>query len=150
MRDAFWHLLLVGVLGTLGAIIGVAGIVVLVAIAVYRIRGDRTWSVKWALSMKTSEEGGTLRQDSVQLVCSGHPPVDVASLGYVDAVVRLPTGEWRQMTQDGMSQGKSALSFSVLGQVHGPIPSGKYEVRWYGTNTRVRRFEIARSKFTVR
>ena len=111
VHASFWHLLLVSVLGALGAIIGVAGIVVLVAIAVYRIRGDRTWSVKWALSMKTSEEGGTLRQDSVQLVCSGHPPVDVASLGYVDAVVRLPTGEWRQIPQYGMNQGKGPCGY---------------------------------------
>ena len=81
VRASFWHLLLVGVLGALGAIIGVAGIVVLVAIAVYHIRGDRTWSVKWALTMETTAEGVISMRDSVQLICSGHPPVDVASLG---------------------------------------------------------------------
>jgi len=147
-QSSFWHGLFVAVLG-----VGVgAGIAVLAAavwcIVSYNLRGDPAWKVRWEIT-EQRVNGAVMRRGGVALVCESDPPVDVVSLGYVDAVLRPPGGEHRWMPQHGMGNGESGWWFHAANP-SGPIPLGTYEVRWYGTTRRHRRFEIARSKNTVR
>lgn len=152
---SFWHLLAFAVLGVLLGLAVVTVGVALWGVVSYRLRGDRAWEVRWGLSDTITPAGIRMRRNGVQLVGVANPPVAVAALGYVDAVVRLPSGEYRLMPQHGMGplggmrSTDSGWWFPPAGSVHEPIAPGEYEVRWYGTTARRRRFEIARSKHTV-
>lgn len=154
-QASFWHVLLFVILGVLLGIVLVTAGVVLVSIASYRLRGDPAWKVHWDLSDNTTPQGVVTKRNGVQLVCVSNPPVDVTTLGYVDAVVRLPSGEFRLMPQHGMGPLRktrntaNGLWFPPVGLMHGPIPGGKYAVRWYGTTTRRKRFEVAPGEHTV-
>jgi hypothetical protein len=145
-----------------GALLGIALVVVGVAlksVVSYHLRGDPSWEVRWDIGKETPSPAVTTTRNDVRLVCVTDPPIDVTTLGYVDAVVRLPTGEWRRMPQNGLgpiyvtpgpNSPTNGWYFQPVGSPSGPFPPGGYEVRWYGTTARGWRFEIARSRHTVR
>jgi hypothetical protein len=149
-KDANWRARFEAGVGAAAIALGVIWGAVLAFQAVrYRLRSDPVWSVAWHLSSREDASGIRTSTNGVSLICEGHPPVDVATLGHVEAVARLPNGEFRRMPQHGMGGSPTTLWFAPDGGT-GPPTAGAYEVRWYGTTARRKQFEIARSKSTVR
>ncbi len=131
------------------ALVAAWGLVLAYRALMYRRRGDPVWEIAWSLR-KTEHQSGaaTIRANGVSLICCGRPPVSISTLGHVEAVVRLPSGRIRQMSQEGMGDAGTTLWFAPALKA-GPLTPGTYEVRWYGTTARRRRYEIARSKYRV-
>jgi hypothetical protein len=115
----------------------------------YRRRGDPVWEIAWSLRETQQSGGVSVRVNGVSLICRGRPPVSVSTLGHVEAVVRPPNGRIRQMPQEGMGGDAGTTLWFAPALEAGPFTPGPYEVRWYGTTARRRRYEIARSKFMV-
>jgi hypothetical protein len=147
-QASFWHILGYAILGVL---IGTALVICVTALgvaALYSRRGDPTWGVEWHLADTVLPGGGVQKTRTVALVCKGSPPVSVATLGNVEAVVRRPpAGDYYWMPNHGLGDGGTNLWIHPTGTLHGDLPRGKWEIRWYGTTPRRRRFEIARSKY---
>lgn len=127
------------------------GLFLAIRTLIYRARGYRgsAWEVRWALGTTRHKSGALATSSSVVLECKASPPANVSELGYVEAVVRQPSGAYRGMISPGFRESAHSLAFSATGGVAAPPPPGTYEVRWYGTTRRRRQYEIARSTFTV-
>lgn len=134
---------LVGGLVGLGLLVGLA---FAASLAWYRVAGDRVWRVEWMLSYHEDPRGITSSASGVSLHCKTNPPINVSSLGHVEAVVRMPTGAFLTMPQHGMGGTPTSLGFSPTGG--GRPPDGTYEVRWYATGQTRRLQELARSRIT--
>jgi hypothetical protein len=116
-------------------------------LAWYRLRGDRVWKVAWGFKASEHPRGIHSQVDGLSLMCNAAPPVDVSALGDVEAVLRSPRGDYRRMPHLGMRGDSHNLGFSP-GSLIG-WERGVYEVRWYGTTGRRRRYELARSKYML-
>jgi hypothetical protein len=130
-----------------GALMAVVLLIFIWLLAWYRLRGDRAWKVVWSFKASERLPGVHTRIDGLNLICDVAPPISVSALGDVEAVLRSPRGEYRRMPHRGMSGDSHVLGFSpggLIGWEH-----GVYEVRWYGTTTRRRRYEIARSTYML-
>jgi hypothetical protein len=130
-----------------GTLIAVALLIFFWLLAWYRLRGDRVWKVAWSFKANERFPGVHSRVDGLNLICDMAPPSSVATLGDVEAVLRSPRGEYRRMPNRGMGGGSHVLGFSPGGLIG--WEGGVYEVRWYGTTSRRRRYEIARSKYML-
>jgi hypothetical protein len=150
-KDAGWGARFVAAVGiaTL-ATVGVWGLLLAAHALWYRVSGghDAAWRVGWSLYSKEPTPGFRMTATSVALLCDAEPPVSVSALGHVEAVVRLPSGAFLRMAQHGMGGDSHNLWFHATGST-APPPPGTYEVRWYGTTARRKRYEITRSRFTV-
>lgn len=137
-----------------GALISGAGTLIVVVLLIflwllawYCLRGDRVWKVAWGFKASEDRPGVHSRVDGLHLICDTAPAIDVSALGDVEAVLRSPRGGYRRMPHRGMGGDSHILGFSPGGLIG--WERGVYEVRWYGTTTRRRRYEIARSKYML-
>jgi hypothetical protein len=137
-----------------GALISGAGTLIAVVLLIffwllawYRLRGDRVWKVAWGFKASEHPPGVHSRVDGLSLICNTAPPINVSALGDVEAALRSPRGEYRRMPHRGMRGDSHSLGFSP-GSLIG-WERGVYEIRWYGTTERRRRYEIARSKYML-
>jgi hypothetical protein len=150
-KDADWGARFIAAVGVAALATGGAwGLLLAFHTLWYRCRSGRdpAWSVGWSLYSKESKSGMRTTAKSISLLGNADPPVNVSSLGHVEAVVRLPSGVFQRMAQHGMGAGPHTLTFQVAANSMAP-PPGTYEVRWYGTTARRKRYEIARSRYTV-
>jgi hypothetical protein len=134
-----------------GALISGAGTLIAVVLLIffwllawYRLRGDRVWKVGWSFKASEPFPRAHSRVDGLNLICDTVPPISVSALGDVEAILRSPRREYRKMPHRGMGGDSHVLGFSPGGLIG--WERGVYEVRWYGTTSRRRRYEIARSK----
>ena len=137
-----------------GALISGAGTLIAVVLLIffwllawYRLRGDRVWKVAWGFKASEHPPGIHSRVDGLSLICDTAPPINVSALGDVEAVLRSPRGEYRKIPHHGMRGDSNSLGFSP-GSLIG-WERGVYEVRWYGTTGRRRRYELARAKYML-
>ena len=135
--DTWSARLIAGVGAAVIALIAVWGVLLVYRAVNYVKRGDPVWRVAWSLSERVVNNWATVRVNGVSLVCDGHPSVDVSTLGHVEAAVRLPDGTIRSMAQEGMGGNGTTVGFAPS-FTSGPLPTGAYEVRWYGTTHRRR------------
>ena len=150
-KDADWGDRFVSAVGVgVLAIVGVWGLLLVAHALAYRIKKfrDGVGEVEWALGSKLHPSGMRTTKSSVGLRCKSIPPVSVSALGHVEAVARLPNGEYRWMVRPGFGEGPHNLWFFVTG-TFAPPPPGTYEVRWYGTTGRRKQYEITRATSTV-
>lgn len=142
---SFGDALATALVGGLVSLVALVALVFAGHLVWYRLIGDRAWRVAWVLrdrqqgSIRTTASGVSLRS-------SGAPPVNVSTLGHVEAVVRPPGSRFVAMPQHGMGGDPNGLGFSPTGG--GAPERGEYEVRWYGTRQSRRLQEVARSKTT--
>ncbi len=147
-QASFGRVLVSALVGGVVGLLALIGLVWVCIWAWYRLRGDAAWEVGWSLYSKEPRPGILSTASTVILRCTGVPPVSVSALGHVEAVIRLPSGDFRRMPQHGMGSDEHTLTFSATGGGGAP-PPGKYEVRWYGTTAGRKRYEIARSRYVV-
>jgi hypothetical protein len=128
-------------------LVAVVLLIFLWLLAWYRLRGDRVWKVAWGFKASEDRPGVHSRVDGLHLRCDTAPPINVSALGDIEAVLRSPRDEYRRMPHRGMGGDAHVMGFSPGGLVG--WERGIYEVRWYGTTSRRRRYEIARSKYML-
>jgi hypothetical protein len=130
------------IIAALGSGVGVyalvAGFIALKALVRYRLSGDPLWTPK-------GEQGRD--RLTFEIECDADPPVDVSVLRFVDASVRVPSGEVVPVSGRHVYKNDSPPTRWF----HFPreVALGPYEVCWYGTTIHRKRYEIARAAFMV-
>jgi hypothetical protein len=150
-QASFGRTLVTGLFGGVVGLLALVGLVFMATLTWYRLRGDPTWDVRWRLGSEAVGDWARVTRSTVGLFCTGKPPVDVSLLGHVEAIVKLPSGNYYTMAQDGMGPTGDGLWFWVPAPngLGGPPAPGNYEVRWYGTTPKRKQYEITRSRFAV-
>lgn len=149
-EDSFGSALVAALIGGLVGLLALMGLIFLTTLVWYLLRGDGVWKVQWRFGAEEHLPGAVLRQDGVSLNCMVTPPVGVATPGHVEAIMRLPNGGYRRVPRHGIGEAEDGHRLWFSPGSLGGWTSGVYEVRWYGTTRHRKRFEIARSRFTLR
>lgn len=136
---SFWHVLLLAVAGGVGGIVVVAGVIVLGAIAYYRLRGDRTWHAHYS-GDKDGRATFELRKRPSAL------PTHVATLGAVECAVKTPRGAILSSEDRTNPVGWFAGPEAFAAYFSMDRENGEYEVRWYVARGRTHLQEVARLK----
>jgi hypothetical protein len=138
-QASFGGVLVTALIGGLLGLLVLIGVVFMSVLARYRLAGDRTWKPGLAHGRAAS---------LATLSCETEPPVNVSALGHVEAIIRVPSGSFSRIQHDGMGGDPRSLWFHVPRVTDRPEP-GDYEVRWYGTTGRHKRYEITRKRFAL-
>jgi hypothetical protein len=124
-RDAGWSARFFGAVGVAAIATAGAWFVLLAAnLLLYRRRGDRDWQISWSVYSREPKPGISSKAHGVGLLRRLDRRARVADLGLVEALVRLPAGDFYPTPQRGMGAGPDAVSAYIP-----RIEVGTYEVR---------------------